>query len=438
MIYNSILIGVDEIWIKSEKVKKRLMKVLEGDIKKRLKTDNLMIGRGRIFIFDYRDEWIEILKKTFGVKTIYPSIKTESKIEKIKEVAEKFFENFNGTFKISAKRVWKGFEYTSYDINKTVGEHISKKFGLKVDVRNPDKILYIEVHDFATFLYDNVIYGPGGFPLGSEGRGVVLFSGGIDSPVAAYLMGKRGLYLDFLFINLAGKTYLKFIERSFRKVREYFPEAKLYVYDLDLEKLLKVKDGYRQIIFKIVMYKIAEGFAKKYGYDCIITGESLGQVSTQTLHSLNLLTKIISLPVYRPLIGFNKDEIIELSKRLSFYDVRVPEICKIEKHPVTRPKERVVYKELSKMDIKFDEEINKIYEIEMLEDMKEEEIKLPDKKDLVVIDVRDLNEIKLEKGKKYLLVCPTGMLARALYEKLKSEYEVYYLDIKTAKRLGYL
>jgi len=438
MIYDSILIGVDEIWIKSERVKKRLMEILEGDIRRRLKTDNLMIGRGRIFIFDYRDEWVEILKKTFGVKTIYPSIKTESKIEKIKEFSEKFFENFNGTFKISAKRVWKGFEYTSYDINKIVGEHISKKFGLKVDVKNPDKILYIEVHDFATFLYDKVIYGPGGFPLGSEGKGIVLFSGGIDSPVAAYLMGKRGLYLDFLFINIAGKTYLKFIERSFRRLREYFPESRLFIYDLDLEKLFKIKDGYRQIVFKAIMYKIAEAFAKKYGYDCIITGESLGQVSTQTLHSLNLLTKLVSLPIYRPLIGFNKDEIIELSKKLGFYDVRAPEICKIEKHPVTKPKEKILNRELNKIELKFDEEINKIYEINILEDVKEEEIRLPDKKDLIVIDVRELDKFKLEKGKKYLLVCPTGMLAKALYEKLKDEYEIYYLDIKTAKRLGYL
>jgi len=438
MIYSSILIGVDEIWIKSERVKKKLMEILKEDIKKRLKTDNLMIGRGRIFIFDYRDEWVEVLKKTFGVKTIYPSVKTESKIEKIKEFSEKFFESFNGTFKISAKRVWKGFEYTSYDINKIVGEHISKKFGLKVDVKNPDKILYIEVHDFTTFLYDKVIYGPGGFPLGSEGKGVVLFSGGIDSPVAAYLMGKRGLYLDFLFINIAGKTYLKFIERSFRRLKEYFPESRLFIYDLDLEKLLKVKDGYRQIVFKAIMYKIAETFAMKYGYDCIITGESLGQVSTQTLHSLNLLTKLISLPIYRPLIGFNKDEIVELSKKLGFYNVRAPEICEIEKHPVTKPKEKILNRELNKIELKFDEEVNKIYEINVLGDVKEEEIRLPDKKDLIVIDVRDLDKFKLEKGKKYLLVCPTGMLAKALYEKLKDEYEVYYLDIKTAKRLGYL
>jgi len=437
MIYNSILIGVDEIWVKSEKVKRKLMDTLKEDIKKRLNTNNLMVGRGRIFIFDYKEEWIEMLRKIFGIKTIYPSIKTESNIEKIKEASEKFFENFKGSFKISAKRVWKGFEYNSYEINKIIGEHISKKFGLKVDVKNPDKTLYIEVHDFATFLYDKVVYGPGGFPLGSEGRGIALFSGGIDSPVAAYLMGKRGMYLDFLFINIAGKTYLKFIQKSFNKIKEYFPESKLFVYDLDLEKLLKVREGYRQIIFKVIMYKIAEEFAKKYEYDCIITGESLGQVSTQTLHSLNLLTRVISIPVYRPLIGFNKDEIIKVSKELGFYDVRAPDVCEIDRHPTTKPKERIVYEELKKIGLDFSEEVKKIYELEIFEEIKEE-IRLPDKKDLIVVDVRDLDKVKFEKGKRYLLVCPTGMLAKVIYEKLKDEYEVYYLDIKTAKQLGYL
>jgi len=437
MIYDSILIGVDEVWMKSERVKKRLMDKLSEDVKKRLNTDNLMIGRGRIFIFDYKEEWIEILKKVFGIKTIYPAIKTESKIEKIKGASEKFFEDFKGSFKISAKRVWKDFEYKSYDINRIVGEHISKKFGLRVDVKNPDKTLYIEVHDFATFLYDKVIYGPGGLPLGSEGRGVALFSGGIDSPVAAYLMGKRGLYLDFLFINIAGKTYLEFIKKSFKKLKEYFPESKLFIYDLDLENIFRVREGYRQIIFKIIMYKIAEEFAKRYGYDCIITGESLGQVSTQTLQSLNLLTRFVSIPVYRPLIGFNKDEIIELSKKLGFYEVRVPDVCEIERHPTTKPKEKIAYEELNRIRLDFSEEVSKIYELKELEEIKEE-IKLPDKKDLIVVDVRDLDKVRFEKGKKYLLVCPTGMLAKVIYEKLKDEYKVYYLDIKTAKQLGYL
>ncbi|RDD52146.1 hypothetical protein BA065_03240 [Nanoarchaeota archaeon NZ13-N] len=438
MIYNSILIGVDEIWLKSERVKRKLMEMLKEDIGRRINVENLMVGRGRIFILDYDEGWIERLRKVFGIKTIYPSVKTESNIESIKESSEKFFEGFKGTFKVVSKRIWKGFEVSSYDLNRIVGEHISKKFGLKVDVKNPDKTLYIEVHDFSTFLYDRVIYGPGGLPLGSEGRGIVLFSGGIDSPVAAYMMGKRGMKLDFLFINIAGRSYLKFIIRSFNVMKEYFPDSRLFVYDLDIDILFKVREGYRQVLYKLIMYKIAEEFSKKFKYDGIVTGESLGQVSSQTIYSLNLLNSFVSIPVYRPLIGFNKDEIIETSKRLGFYDFKAPEICEIERHPTTKPDRKIVEEELLKIGMKFDEEIEKVYEIKSLDDIKGEDIRLPDKKDLIVVDIRDIDKVKFEKGKRYLLICPTGILSRRIYEKLKDEYEVYYLDIKTAKLLGYI
>ncbi|MEM0481050.1 MAG: THUMP domain-containing protein, partial [Candidatus Aenigmatarchaeota archaeon] len=312
-MYDTILIGIDEIWLKSERVKKRLMEILAKDIKYRINYENLKIGRGRIFIYEYNEDWIEKLKKIFGIKTIYPSKRVEPNLEKIKEASLYFFKNFEGSFKVSVNRVNKKFPLNSYEIAKEVGSYILENFkNLKVDVKNPEKILYIEIHSDYAFLYDKVIYGFGGLPLGSEGKGLVLFSGGTDSSSAAILMGKRGLDLDFLFINIAGYSYLNFVFRVFQKLKEYFPYSKLFVWNLEIEKLMQVRKGYKQIIFKAIIYKIAESFAKNK-YDVIITGESLAQVSSQTTEAIKVLDKLVSFPILRPLIGFNKDEIIEIA-----------------------------------------------------------------------------------------------------------------------------
>ncbi|BFI73884.1 tRNA sulfurtransferase [Nanoarchaeota archaeon] len=438
MKYNCILIGIDEIWTKSENVKNKLINLLINDIKRRINYDKIENRRGRIIIWDYNDQWINILEKIFGIKVIYPAFYFETSMENIINYSLEFLKDFKGTFKINTKRIDKSFKYKSLEINKIVGEEIVKKYNLKVDVKNPQKEIYIEIHKDYTFIYDKIIQGPGGFPLGSEGKGIVLFSGGSDSSVASYMMGKRGMNVDFLFINLAGESYLQFIFNVYKRLREYFPYSKLFVYDLDLDKLFSVREGYRQIMFKVIIYKIAEEFAKKYNYDCIITGESLGQVSSQTISSLKVLDKISNILVLRPLIGFNKDEILELSKKIGIYDIRAPEICEIEKHPKTNPKYEIVLEELKKLDINFEKEIENIKEIENV-NIQNFNLVLPDKKDLIIVRSEDFSNYKFEKGKKYLLVCKNGILSKYFAESLRKEgIEAYYLDEKTAKRLNYL
>jgi thiamine biosynthesis protein ThiI len=378
------------------------------------------------------------LQKIFGIKNIYPSFYFETSLENIIKYSLEFFKNFNGTFKISTKRIDKNFPYKSIEINKIIGEEIVKKYNLKVDVKNPEKELFIEIHKDYTFFYNKKISGSGGFPLGSEGKGLLLFSGGFDSSVASYMIGKRGMNIDFLFINLAGDTYLQYIYRVYEKLKEYFPDSNLFVYNLDIEKLFNVREGYRQILFKAIIYKIAEEFAKKYNYDAIITGESLGQVSSQTIHSLKVLNKIINFPIFRPLIGFNKDEIIELSKKIGIYDIRAPEICEIEKHSKTKPKYKIVIEEFKKIDIDFEKEIEKINKIENIE-IKEYNLILPNKENLIIVKSEDFSNYKFEKGKKYLLICKNGILSKYMSEKLRKEgIEAYYLDEKTAKRLNYI
>ncbi|MFP3284282.1 MAG: THUMP domain-containing protein, partial [Candidatus Nanopusillus acidilobi] len=162
-MYNCILIGIDEIWTKSEKIKKKMINMLINDIKNRINFDKIENRRGRIIIWDYKDEWINILKNIPGIKNIYPAIYFETSIENIKKYSLEFFNNFIGNisrFKVSTKRVDKSFPYKSIEVNKIIGEEILNKYKLKVDVKNPEKILYIEIHKDYTFIYDKIISGP--------------------------------------------------------------------------------------------------------------------------------------------------------------------------------------------------------------------------------------------------------------------------------------
>jgi len=440
-MYNCILIGIDEIWTKSEKVKKKMINILINDIKNRINFDKIENRRGRIIIWSYKNEWINILKNIPGIKNIYPSIYFETSIENIKKYSLEFFNNFIGNiskFKVSTKRIDKKFPYKSIEVNKIIGEEILNKYKLKVDVKNPEKILYIEIHRDYTFIYDKIINGPDGLPEGSEGKGILLFSGGSDSSVASYIISKRGLKIDFLFINIAGDIYLQYVYNVYNKLREYFPNSKLYVYNLDIEHLFIVREGYRQILFKAIIYKIAEKFAKKNNYDCIVTGESLGQVSSQTIDSLKVLDSLIDILVLRPLIGFNKSEILDLSKKIGIYDIRAPEICKIENHPVTKPKIDIVISELNKLNIDFDKEIEKIREINNI-NIEEFNLKIPNKKDLIIVRSKEFSKYNFEKGKKYLLICENGILSRYFAKRLRDRgIEAYYMDEKTAKMLKYI
>jgi len=439
MDYQKILLGIDEIWLKSEKVRKEAIRNLLEDIKSRLNFSEIEEKRGRIIIHSFKEEWIEKLQKIFGIKTIYPAYVCKSNLEEIKNKVLEILRNFKGSFKIETKRVYKKFPLNSLEINREVGKFVEENLKLKVDVKNPNKIVYIEIHEKETYIYDKIFYGVGGLNLGFEGKGLVLFSGGMDSSLAAYFMGKRGMNLDFLFVNMAGEFYLNYIFRIFNKLKEYFPNAKLYVYDLDLEKLLKVRKGYKQIMLKVLIYKIAESFAKSKNYDAIITGESLGQTSSQTIESLKVLDSISSFLIFRPLIGMNKDEIIEFSKKLGFFDLKAPEICELEKYPTTKPKLEIVQEELENLSINFDEEIKKIKEVMSFE-IEEKILKLPKKEEVIVVnlDELNLNSLKLEKGKKYLFVCKSGIIARTVAEKFEKEgYETYYLDLRTAKSLKY-
>jgi len=186
------------------------------------------------------------------------------------------------------------------------------------------------------------------------------------------------------------------------------------------------------------MYKIAEKFAKKNNYDCIVTGESLGQVSSQTIDSLKVLDSLTDILILRPLIGFNKNEILNLSKKIGIYNIRAPEICKIENRPTTKPKVDIVIFELNKLNIDFDKEIEKIKEINNI-NIEEFNLKIPDKKDLIIVKSEEFSKYNFEKDKKYLLICKNGILSKYFAKRLRDKgIEAYYMDEKTAKMLKYI
>ncbi len=438
MNWEGVLIAVDEIWTKSERIRRKLMDLLVKDIRNRVGVEKIKVGRGRIFLEEYREEFVEKIRKTFGVSYLSPYITSETDIEGIKSKVVELLKDFKGTFKIESSRAWKGFEYNSLEINRIVGEHVVRTLGLKVNLKNPERTVYVEVHKEKTYIFTEKIRGPGGLPLGSQGKGIMLFSGGIDSPVAAYLMGKRGLDLDFFFLNLGGPLFEGYVYKVYERIREYFPNSKFLVLDFDVNKLFSVKEGYRQIVLKVIMYKLAERLCEERGYEVIVTGESLGQVSTQTLHNLKILDSVVKIPVLRPLIGLNKEEIKRIAMEIGTYNLssKVPELCQIERKTKVYPRKEEVIREFERLSLDIDELVRSIRQGRGINIDPSEFV--PREKGLIVVDVKDYPKYNFEKGKKYLIVCPKGTTALILARELREEgIDAYALDYKTAKRMGF-
>jgi thiamine biosynthesis/tRNA modification protein thiI len=323
------------------------------------------------------DEVIEKLKKIFGVIGLNPSARIGSEDEEIKakvlEVANYAYEQGARTFKIAVNRSNKGFEKKSMDYARELGAHvlINSSFE-KVQMKDPDVQINVDIRK-NVYVYTERIKTYGGLPIGSTGKGLVLLSGGIDSPVASFMMAKRGMRINFVTFHSFPFTSRQALE----KIKELTDILSIYtgktrLYSMNILKIQeainsKTKKELATILTRRVMMRLAERLSETMNYQALITGESLGQVASQTMGGLTCTNASMErLPVFRPLIGMDKTEIIDIAKEIGTYEKSIEpfeDSCVIfaPKHPVTNPKLEDVLAEEAKIE-NYDELMTEIFE----------------------------------------------------------------------------
>lgn len=312
---------------------------------------------GRVYVdcegeYDYEDT-VESLKKVFGIVGVCPVVRVKvSEIGQLKKdvvsYMEEMYPDRNLTFKVEARRANKRYPMNSMEINCELGEAILDAFpDMRVDVHDPDVKLNVEIRE-EVYIYSEIIPGPGGMPVGTNGSAMLLLSGGIDSPVAGYMIAKRGVELEAVYFHAPPYTSERAKEKVVdlaRLVSVYAGPIKLHVVNFtDIQLYIYEQCPHEEltIIMRRYMMRIAEHFAKEDGCLGLITGESIGQVASQTMQSLAATNAVCTLPVYRPLIGFDKRDIVDISQQINTYETSIQpyeDCCTIfvAKHPVTKP-----------------------------------------------------------------------------------------------------
>ncbi len=305
----------------------------------------------------------ESLKKVFGIVHFSFAHFSKPEIELIEKQALEILKTKTfKTFKIEAQRSDKRFPLTSPKINERIGALIVEKLKKKVKLKKPSITFFIEVVEKHAFLYTEKIKAYGGLPVGTGGRAAVLLSGGIDSPVAAFLTMKRGVKVVFVHFHAHPYTDQASIDKAKRIVKvlnQFQFDSKLYLVPFaDIQKaiLLKTQAKLRVILYRRFMLRIAEQIAKKEKTLALVTGDSIGQVASQTLHNIRVINQIASLPVLRPLIGFDKEEIIEKAKEIKTFNISIlphQDCCArfLPRHPETRADLREVELNEKKLEI---------------------------------------------------------------------------------------
>ena len=377
-MYQAFLIKYAEIAIKG-KNRYLFEDALVNNIRYQLKTvdGNFIVRKenGRIYVetegdYDY-DETVTALQRVFGIVGICPVVLTkdegfdalcQSVIDHINEA----YPNKNFTFKVNARRARKNYPMDSMQINAAVGEKVLEAFPeTSVDVHNPQVMINIEIRPLIN-IYSTVIPGPGGMPLGTAGKAMLLLSGGIDSPVAGYMISKRGVTIEATYFHAppytSERAKQKVIDLA-KKVAAYTGPIKLNIVNFtDIQLYIYEKCPHEEltIIMRRYMMKIAEHFAKETKCLGLITGESIGQVASQTMQSLAATNEACTLPVYRPLIAMDKQDIVTIAEKIDTYETSIlpyEDCCTIfvAKHPVTKPNVEFIKKSELKLAEKIDE-----------------------------------------------------------------------------------
>lgn len=331
--------------------------------------------QGRIYVFtegafDY-EETIEALKCVFGIAGICPVVVAEDQgfedlAGRVIDYVKHMYPDSSKTFKVHARRAKKTYPMESMEINCELGGRILEACpGMKVDVHTPDIYLTVEIRQ-KIYIYSETIPGPGGMPVGTNGSAMLLLSGGIDSPVAGYMIAKRGVKIDAVYFHAPPYTserakqkvvdLARLVSRYSGPIRLHivnFTDIQLYIYE-------KCPHDELTIIMRRYMMKIAEEFARKDGALGLITGESIGQVASQTIQSLACTNEVCTMLVFRPLIGFDKQEIVDISLKINTYETSVlpyEDCCTIfvAKHPVTKPNLNIIRRSEQNLQEKIDE-----------------------------------------------------------------------------------
>lgn len=378
MKYQTYLIKYGEIGIKGKNrylFEDALVRQIRATLSRLEGKFHACKAQGRVYVdcegsYDC-DEVTEALKRVFGIVGICPVVRREDRgFEELKKdvvaYMDEVYPDKKITFKVDARRARKTYPKTSMEINCDLGEAILEAFPeIRVDVHHPDVMLHVEVRE-DIYIYSEIIPGPGGMPVGTSGKAMLLLSGGIDSPVAGYMTAKRGVELEATYFHAPPYTS----ERAKQKVVDlaklvarYSGPVKLHIVNFTDIQLAIYEDCPHDeltIIMRRYMMRIAEHFAKESGCLGLITGESIGQVASQTMQSLMATNEVCTLPVYRPLIGFDKQQIVEVSERIGTYETSIlpyEDCCTIfvAKHPVTKPDVEKIRKSETKLEGKIEE-----------------------------------------------------------------------------------
>ena len=377
-MFNTILIKYGEIGIKGKNrhlFEDALVNQIRHALKKIDGSFYVHKQQGRIYVecedgYDF-DETVEALKCVFGIVGICPVMKTTDRgIEELGKDVIAFlnqtYETHDQTFKVMTRRARKSYPIESNDVNCELGGMILDAFPqMRVDVHEPELMLHVEIRE-EIYIYSKIIPGPGGMPVGTNGRAMLLLSGGIDSPVAGYMICKRGVQLDATYFHAppytSERAKQKVVDLA-KQVAKYAGPINLHVVnftDIQLYIYEKCPHDELTIIMRRYMMKIAEHFAKEGGSLALITGESIGQVASQTMHSLAATNEVCTMPVFRPLIGNDKQEIVDIAEKIGTFETSIlpyEDCCTIfvAKHPVTKPNLKAIKRSELKLEEKIDE-----------------------------------------------------------------------------------
>ncbi|RLA63568.1 MAG: tRNA 4-thiouridine(8) synthase ThiI [Epsilonproteobacteria bacterium] len=361
-MYNVILINVDELWLKGKNrnVYFKTLKTHAKDVLKSYHQGNLDFSNilQRLVIkseTNFSDETIKALESIPGIHSINLAREVEKDLDKVlAEAIEEFkqIKNKNFTFKVFTARSDKTFPQNSMEVNRWLGHHLLENFpDIKVDVHDPEVSLEVKILPDSIFISTKKLMGIGGQPLGASGHLVTMLSGGLDSPVASFLMAKRGCKQTFAFFYsypFVGEEVLDKILKLTSIISKYQRRCKLYIIPFgEFQKIItkEVREEYRTVMFRKFMIDCSNLLAQNVGAQAILTGDALGQVSSQTIGNIALLDQVSQRPIFRPLIGFNKAEIVQVSKEIGTYETSIiphDDACSLfaPKHPIIRPNEK--------------------------------------------------------------------------------------------------